>query len=71
MKLTGTVELVDLEGGVWRLNGDDGKRYTLLGSKADLKSAKGARVEVEGTLDEGFGIAMSGPQLRVARIRKL
>ncbi len=71
MKVTGTVELVDLEGGVWRLNGDDGKRYTLLGSKADLKSAKGARVEVEGTLDDGFGIAMSGPQLRVARIRKL
>ncbi len=71
MKVTGTVELVDLEGGVWRLNGDDGKRYTLLGSKADLKSAKGARVEVEGTVDEGFGIAMSGPQLRVARIRKL
>jgi len=71
MKITGTVELVDLEGGLWRLNGDDGKRYTLLGSKADLKSAKGARVEVEGTVDEGFGIAMSGPQLRVARIRKL
>jgi len=71
MKVTGTVELIDLEGGVWRLNGDDGKRYTLLGSKADLKSAKGARVEVEGTVDEGFGIAMSGPQLRVARIRKL
>ncbi len=71
MKVTGTVELVDLEGGVWRLNGDDGKRYTLLGSKADLKSAKGARVEVEGTVDEGFGIAMSGPQLRVQRIRKL
>jgi hypothetical protein len=71
MKVSGTVEFVDLEGGIWRLNGDDGKRYTLLGSKGDLKSAKGARVEVEGTLDEGFGIAMSGPQLRVARIRKL
>jgi hypothetical protein len=71
MKVTGTVELVDLEGGVWRLNGEDGKRYTLLGSKTDLKSAKGARVEVEGTLDEGFGIAMSGPQLRVTRIRKI
>src|SRR5712671_5282014 len=27
MKVTGTVEFVDLEGGVWRLNGDDGKRY--------------------------------------------
>jgi hypothetical protein len=71
MKVTGTVEFVDLEGGTWRLNGDDGKRYTLLGAKSDLKAAKGARVEVDGTLDEGFGIAMSGPQLRVSRIRKL
>jgi len=71
MKVTGTVEFVDLEGGIWRLNGDDGKRYTLLGARSDLKSAKGARVEVEGTLDDGFGIAMAGPQLRVARIRKV
>jgi len=54
-----------------RLTADDGKRYTLIGAKGDLKSAKGARVEVEGSLDEGFGIGMSGPQLRVARVRKL
>jgi formylmethanofuran dehydrogenase subunit C len=71
MKVTGTVEFVDLEGGLFRLNADDGKRYTLLGPKADLRSAKGARVEVEGSLDEGIGIAMSGPQLRVSRVRKL
>jgi len=71
MKVTGTVEFVDLEGGIWRLNGDDGKRYTLLGARSDLKSARGARVEVEGTLDDGFGIAMAGPQLRVARIRRV
>jgi len=71
MKITGTLEFVDLEGGLWRLNGDDGKRYTLLGSKAELKSARGARVEVEGSLDEGIGIGMAGPQLRVGRIRKI
>jgi formylmethanofuran dehydrogenase subunit C len=71
MKVTGTVEFVDLEGGLFRLNADDGKRYTLLGPKADLRSAKGARVEVEGSLDEGIGIGMSGPQLRVSRVRKL
>jgi hypothetical protein len=71
MKITGTVEFVDLEGGLFQLKGDDGKRYTLLGSKAELKSARGARVEVEGSLDEGFGIGMSGPQLRVQRIRKV
>ena len=51
MKITGTVEFVDLEGGLWRLTADDGKRYTLIGARGDLKSAKGARVEVEGALD--------------------
>jgi hypothetical protein len=71
MKITGTVEHVDLEGGLWRLNGDDGKRYTLLGASSELKSAKGARVEVEGSLDEGFGIGMAGPQLRVQKLRKI
>jgi len=71
MKLTGTVEFRDLEGGLWQLAADDGKRYTLLGSKSDLRAAKGHRVEVEGALDEGFGIGMSGPQLRVEKLRKL
>ena len=71
MKITGTVEFVDLEGGLWRLEADDGKRYTLLGSKAELKSHRGVRVEVEGSLDEGIGIGMAGPQLRVGRIRKV
>jgi formylmethanofuran dehydrogenase subunit C len=71
MKLSGTVEFVDLEGGLYRLTADDGKSYTLIGSRGALKSAKGARVEVEGSLDEGFGIGMSGPQLRVSSIRKI
>jgi hypothetical protein len=71
MKVTGKLDFVDLEGGLWRLTADDGTRYTLIGAKSDLKSAKGARVEIEGSLDEGFGIGMSGPQLRVAKVRKL
>jgi len=71
MKVSGTVEYVDLEGGLYRLSADDGKRYVLLGAKGELKSAKGARVEVEGSLDEGFGIGMAGPQLRVSRVKKL
>ena len=71
MKVTGTVEFVDLEGGLYRLSADDGQRYQLIGARGDLKSVKGARVEVEGSLDDGFGIGMTGPQLRVSRIRKL
>jgi hypothetical protein len=71
MKITGTVEYRDLEGGLWQLAADDGKRYTLLGSRGDLKAAQGKRVEVEGSLDEGVGIGMAGPQLRVGKLRKL
>jgi hypothetical protein len=71
MKLTGKLEHRDLEGGTWQLVADDGRRYTLLGAASEMKAALGARVEVEGTLDEGFGLAMSGPQLQVRRVRKL
>jgi hypothetical protein len=31
----------------------------------------GEQVEVEGTVVEGFGIAMAGPQLRVQKIRSV
>ncbi len=71
MKLTGKVERRDLEGGTYQLVADDGRRYTLLGAAAELKAAQGARVEVEGSLDEGFGIAMAGPQLQVTKVKKL
>lgn len=68
MKVRGRVERRDLEGGFWQLVADDGKRYTLVGAIGGLKA--GAQVEVEGTIDEGFGIAMAGPQLRVQKIRQ-
>ncbi len=71
MKLTGTVEYRDLEGGLWQLAADDGKRYTLLGPRKDLRAAQGQRVEVDGSLDEGPGIAMSGLQFKVAKLRKI
>ena len=71
MKLTGTIGYRDLEGALWELAADDGKTYTLLGSKMELRAAKGQRVEVEGSLDEGFGVGMSGPQLKVEKLRRL
>lgn len=72
MKLKGYIERRDLEGGLWQLVTDDGKRWTLLGG-SEVKAAAGTRVEVEGTPDEGggFGIGMAGPQLRVSSVRRL
>ena len=69
MRVRGKVERQDLEGGIWQLVAEDGKRYTLVGAVGRLKS--GARVEVDGNVDEGFGIAMAGPQLRVTSVREL
>ena len=70
MKIAGTVGHRDLEGGLFELEADDGKRYTLVGPKRELEGAVGSRVEIEGSLEEGFGISMSGPRLRVTKLRK-
>jgi len=69
MRVRGKVERQDVEGGFWQLVAEDGKRYTLVGAVGRLKP--GARVEVDGNVDEGFGIAMAGPQLRVTSVREL
>jgi hypothetical protein len=69
MRVRGKVERRDLEGGIWQLVAEDGKRYTLVGAVGRLKP--GARVEVDGNVDEGFGLAMAGPQLRVTNIREI
>lgn len=71
MKLRGRIEFQDLEGGVFELAGDDGQRYTLLGRKGELRAAQGQRVEIEGEIESGFGIAMRGQQVRVDKLRKL
>jgi hypothetical protein len=67
----GRVEKRDLEGGIFQLVADDGKRYTLVGSTSGLQS--GAEFEIEGEVEAGggFGIGMAGPQLRVKKVRKV
>jgi len=67
----GRVEKRDLEGGIFQLVADDGKRYTLVGSTSGLQA--GAEVEIDGEVEAGggFGLGMAGPQLRVKKVRKL
>jgi hypothetical protein len=70
-KVRGRVEHRDLEGGLYQLVGEDGRRTTLLGAREELKKLVGQEVEVEGGDDPGFGIGMAGPQLRVGRVKKI
>ncbi|MEZ4380293.1 MAG: DUF5818 domain-containing protein [Nannocystaceae bacterium] len=65
-KFTGTVRYNDLEGGFYELATSSGDVYRL--SKHGKASA-GDRVEVEGEIEGGgFGIHMSGPSIKVAKI---
>ena len=68
-KLKGTVGHSDLEGGYLTLEAEDGKRYKLEGADASLKSLKkGAKVEIEGSVEEGgFGLGFGAPVLTVKK----
>ena len=71
MKITGTIEKRDLEGGVFILKGDDGKIYSLAGGDRGLKKP-GTRVEVDGKIDDdAMGFAMVGPVFRVQSYKTL
>lgn len=71
MKLTGRIVYRDLEGGVWVLEGDDGRTYQLAGGDRKIKK-DGQRVEVDGQVDSNaMTIHMVGPVLNVATYRFL
>jgi len=69
MKLTGRVVFRDIEGGVWVLEGDDGRTYQLAGGDRKIKK-DGQRVEVEGDVARNvMTFAMTGPVFNVASYR--
>jgi cob(I)alamin adenosyltransferase len=71
VKLTGRIVYRDLEGGVWVLEGDDGRTYQLAGGDRKIKK-DGQRVEVDGQVDSNaMTIHMVGPVLNVATYRFL
>lgn len=71
MKLKGKVQYRDLEGGVWVLEGEDGRTYQLAGGDRTLKQ-DGRTVEVEGRVDAGAVSAqMVGPLFTVTTYRFL
>jgi hypothetical protein len=69
MKLTGRVVYRDIEGGVWVLEGDDGRTYQLAGGDRKIKK-DGQRIEIEGDVARDVMTAfMVGPVLNVASYR--
>jgi hypothetical protein len=67
MKLSGRLTFVDMGAGAWVLEAEDGKRYELQGVDGRALG-EGARLEVEGEVDEGrVSTAMAGRGFRVKR----
>lgn len=65
MKLTGRVVYRDLEGGVWVLEGDDGRTYQLAGGDRKIKK-DGQRITAEGSIQrDTVTAAMVGPVFNV------
>jgi hypothetical protein len=70
MKLTGTVNHTELEGGHWVLRTDAGDQYQLVGSTDGL--VDGGRVEVEGNVDkQAMSFGMVGAHFKISKIKKL
>ena len=71
MKLSGTVQKIDIGSGVFVLQSDDGKSYQLRGGDRALRKA-GMRVEVEGDVDGGaVSAGMTGPVLNVRSFKNI
>lgn len=68
MTVRGRLERRDLEGGSWVLVTAN-QQYTLIGVVP--AGLGGQTVEVDGELEQGFGIFMQGPQLKVSGVKKV
>jgi hypothetical protein len=64
LKLKGTIVHEDLGPGVFLLEADDGERYMLAGGDEALRKP-GARVELDGEVVAGAGIAVQGAVFKV------
>jgi uncharacterized protein DUF5818 len=69
MTVRGTIRRASVEGGLWVLEADGGKTYSLRGGGSDAYR-DGARVEVVGEVDRAaVGIGMVGETLVVKTIK--
>lgn len=70
MKLKGTIQRTDVEGGQWLLKTEGGDQYELHGDVSGCKD--GAKVEIEGKVDKNaMGIGMMGAHFNVSKITTL
>jgi hypothetical protein len=71
MQITGKVTFVDLSGGFWGIEGDDGQKYNPLDSLPSSYRKKGLRVKAEVSPAKAFSIFMWGRNVNIDKIEKV
>lgn len=71
MEISGVVKYVDLEGGFWGIQGDDGMPFKVLSGLPESLKQDGLKVSAKVEIKPGMGIAMWGQDVDVLEIRAI
>ncbi len=71
MQITGKVTYVDLSGGFWGIEGDDGQQYNPLGSLPKSFQEKGLRIKANISPAQSFSIFMWGRNVAIKNIERI
>ena len=70
MQITGKVTYVDLSGGFWGIEGEDGQQYNPMDSLPKSYQESGLRVKAEVRPVQAFSIFMWGRNVNIQKIEK-
>jgi hypothetical protein len=71
MKIHGTVRHINLSGGFWGIEADNGQKYAPVGELPEALQEDGLRVKAEVSPVQVFSIMMWGEQVQIDHIDKL
>ncbi|MEL6670645.1 MAG: hypothetical protein AAFR61_00490 [Bacteroidota bacterium] len=71
MKVTGTVTYVDISGGFWGIEGDDGQKYQPVDGLPAQYRKEGQRIEAKVSPSQGFSLFMWGRDVKINNIKEL
>lgn len=71
MNITGSIKYVNLSGGFWGIEGDNGQKYTPVGKLPSSLQKEGTRVKATLQPVSSFGIFMWGQDVEVKSISEI
>lgn len=69
MQITGKITYIDLSGGFWGIQGDDGQKYNPLDTLPKQYQREGLQVEAEVSYSNAFSMFMWGRNVDIQKIK--